>query len=66
MVVSTLELLVTTILCDSSTHNCNHDHNYNAGILAGMRPCGTIVLLSELFISESERVRCMAVYTITI
>ena len=28
------------------------DHN-NTGIMAGMRPCGFIVLLSELFISES-------------
>ena len=55
MVVLISELLVTTILYmyDSSTYNCNHNYN-NAGILAGMRPCGIIVLLSELFISESK------------
>ena len=32
-------------------------HNYNngcIGILAGMRPCGVIVLLSELFTTESK------------
>lgn len=27
--------------------------NSSVGILAGMRPCGVIVLLSELFIAES-------------
>ena len=26
----------------------------NVGILAGMRPCGVIVLLSELYVSESK------------
>jgi hypothetical protein len=27
---------------------------FNIGVLAGMRPCGVIVLLSELFIAESK------------
>ena len=27
---------------------------YNVGVLAGMRPCGIIVLLAELFTSESK------------
>lgn len=37
-----------------ATFECTPECTCILGILAGMRPCGVIVLVGELFISESK------------